>query len=70
MMDLRECPFCGGHGLSAAYPRIIREKACGVVECHTDNCYAMIVADTLPQAIAAWNRRVDATVKGANDVVI
>lgn len=55
--ELKACPFCGCHGLSAAYPRIIREQVCGVVECHTDNCYAMVVADTLPKAIAAWNRR-------------
>jgi Lar family restriction alleviation protein len=55
--SVKECPFCGCYGLSLAYPRVIRESACGIVECHTDNCGAMVIADTLPLAIKAWNRR-------------
>jgi hypothetical protein len=56
--ELLACPFCGCHGVVAAYPRIIRDKLCGTVECFTDNCYALIIADTEVQAVTAWNRRV------------
>ncbi len=58
--SLKACPFCGCYGLSTAYPRIFRDELVGIVECHTDNCYAMVTAKTLPLAIAAWNRREDA----------
>lgn len=61
MVEPKDCPFCGCAGVNAAYPRIIRDQACGIVECFTDGCYAMVVADTLPKAVAAWNRRAPST---------
>lgn len=57
--DLQACPFCGCHGLSFAWPREFRGRMAAIIECHTDNCYALLTADSPDKAVAAWNRRAE-----------
>ena len=57
--DLQACPFCGCHGLSFAWPRELRGRMVAIIECHTDNCYALLTADGPDKTVAAWNRRAE-----------
>lgn len=57
---LLPCPFCDTTCHVVAWPREFRGRMVAMIECFTDNCYALITADTPADAIAAWNRRAPA----------
>lgn len=50
MEELRKCPFCGGKA------RVVRASEAYWVRCF--DCGAeVVICDSEPEAIAAWNRR-------------
>ena len=60
--ELKPCPFCGGKArLLTKSPFYILEMNRGrrAVFCTTDNCYAVMFAETDQEAIEKWNRRVN-----------
>lgn len=59
-VSLLPCPFCDTTCHVVAWPREFRGRMVAMIECFTDNCYALITADTPADAIAAWNRRASA----------
>ena len=58
---LKPCPLCGGIDLLANVEYIPKGKGKGInvgfVECLTEKCPMMIRAETVEEAIYAWNKR-------------
>ena len=69
---LKPCPFCGGKAkihnaveFASETAKLIFGKRCGV---HCTKCsVATMPYDSLDDAIAAWNRRVEAEIKEGED---
>ena len=61
--ELLPCPFCGAAADGDAHPHpVLRDYSLWRVACDNPDCMADVHGDTLEQAIAAWNRRVDARI--------
>ncbi len=57
--ELQPCPFCGGRALVGDCAGVVS------VSCQDDLCGCEIVADTIEESIAKWNRRAELGTKGA-----
>ena len=52
MPEVPSCPRCGGDSIAHGYSF---PPAQGTVECHSDGCGAIAVADTEAEAISMWS---------------